>query len=166
MSNRAAWRLETLGFTDVYRYHPGKTDWLAAGLRSEGRKTHGPRIDDVAHQGVPTCQIGETLRAVRTRLDETGFEVCVVVNAEQVVLGAVSRTKLEQSSADTPVEHVMDSAPSTYRPNVSLDEMAQHMDQSKRKHALVTSGDGVLIGLVRRDEVERAARGEGEQQSA
>ena len=36
MSPRAAWRLESLGFTKVYDYVPGKTDWLAAGLPREG----------------------------------------------------------------------------------------------------------------------------------
>src|SRR5947209_3912316 len=35
MSSRAAWRLETLGFTTVYRYVAGKIDWMAAGLATE-----------------------------------------------------------------------------------------------------------------------------------
>ena len=32
MSPRAAWRLESLGFSHVYDYVAGKIDWLAAGL--------------------------------------------------------------------------------------------------------------------------------------
>ena len=158
MSARAAWRLETLGFTDVYRYHPGKTDWLASGLATEGRKAHETRLEDLAHQGVPTCQIGETLRAVQARLEETHAEMCVVINAERVVLGAIRRSALDDGGPDTPVEHVMDPAPSTYRPDVSAQEMAEHMAKKKIGSALVTTGDGVLIGLVRREEVEQAAR--------
>src|SRR6059036_3067934 len=36
LSARAAWRLETMGFQEVYRYTPGKADWLAAGWETEG----------------------------------------------------------------------------------------------------------------------------------
>lgn len=32
MSPRAAWRLEAAGFTSVYDYVAGKSDWLAAGV--------------------------------------------------------------------------------------------------------------------------------------
>ncbi|MDP9404293.1 MAG: rhodanese-like domain-containing protein [Actinomycetota bacterium] len=32
MSPRAAWRLEHLGFAQVYDYVAGKVDWMAAGL--------------------------------------------------------------------------------------------------------------------------------------
>ena len=36
MSPRAAWRLEGLGFERVYDYVPGKADWSASGLSTEG----------------------------------------------------------------------------------------------------------------------------------
>src|SRR5258707_11987357 len=36
MSPRAAWRLEAAGFSPVYDYAAGKTDWLAADLPFEG----------------------------------------------------------------------------------------------------------------------------------
>ena len=38
MSPRAACRLETLGFSEVYDYVAGKADWLARGLPREGEK--------------------------------------------------------------------------------------------------------------------------------
>ena len=37
MSNRAAWRLESLGFTQVYRYTAGKRDWFAFGFAMAAR---------------------------------------------------------------------------------------------------------------------------------
>ena len=44
MSDRAAWRLESLGFTRVYRYTPGKDGWLAMGLPSgRTRRRHPTR---------------------------------------------------------------------------------------------------------------------------
>src|SRR6266511_4403171 len=36
MSPRAAWRLESMGFAEVYDYVAGKADWGAAGLPLEG----------------------------------------------------------------------------------------------------------------------------------
>ena len=36
MSPRAAWRLEAAGFSPVYDYVAGKSDWLAADLPFEG----------------------------------------------------------------------------------------------------------------------------------
>src|SRR6266536_1105424 len=156
MSGRAAWRLEAFGFSQVYRYHDGKADWLASGLPSEGRLAHLPRIDEMAHQGVPTCQLDERIGAVQSLVEETGFELCVVVNAQRVVLGVV-RGKALHASPDTLVEQVMQPAPVTYRPNVTVDELAHHLEGSNVKHALVSTADGVLVGLVRRAEVARAA---------
>jgi hypothetical protein len=37
----AAWRLESLGFAQVYRYTPGKADWLANELPVEGQQAIG-----------------------------------------------------------------------------------------------------------------------------
>ena len=37
-----------------------------------------------------------------------------------------------RAAPDTPVEAVMDPGPSTYRPNVSIEEMARHLEQHRR----------------------------------
>ena len=55
MSPRAAWRLETLGFTKVHDYVAGKADWGAAGFPLEG--THGPRAGELARRDAPTCAL-------------------------------------------------------------------------------------------------------------
>src|SRR6266516_4054802 len=61
MSPRAAWRLESMGFTQVYDYTAGKLDWLAAGLATEGSNAQRPRAGDVARGDVPTCGLDERL---------------------------------------------------------------------------------------------------------
>ncbi len=43
MSPRAAWRLETLSFGDVYDYVGSKMDWIGAGLPFEGDAAAKPR---------------------------------------------------------------------------------------------------------------------------
>ncbi len=68
MSARAAWRLETLGFTEVFRYKPGKADWLANGLPTTGTEANVPRVSQVIRRDVPTCHLGERVGTVRERV--------------------------------------------------------------------------------------------------
>src|SRR5258707_1198299 len=56
MSARAAWRLETLGVEQVFRYAPGKEDWMAAGLPIVGSRASIPRVGSVARRDVPKCR--------------------------------------------------------------------------------------------------------------
>src|SRR5258708_12039452 len=97
MSSRAAWRLETLGFTQVYRYEPGKSDWLANGLPIEGKRASVPRAGGVARRDVPTCRLGERVGDVRDRARAAGWDTCLVVTDGNVVLG---RLRKEQCALD------------------------------------------------------------------
>lgn len=150
MSSRAAWRLETLGFTKVYRYTAGKTDWLSNGLPSQGESSGELRIGAIAHRDTPTCRLGQRIGELRVPDD-----LCVVVNDEGVILGDL-RAKALQADPDTPVEQVMDPGPSTYRPNTSANEMAHHLLDSGARRVLVADADGRLIGWINRDDVTRA----------
>ena len=64
MSPRAAWRLERLGFTEVYDYAAGKVDWMAAGLPTEGNGTHPPRVLEAMDADPPTCDPTERVADV------------------------------------------------------------------------------------------------------
>jgi Mg/Co/Ni transporter MgtE len=97
---------------------------------------------------VATCRLG-------TRIGELHTDLCVVINDQGVVLGDV-RGKALQAPHETPVEDVMNPAPSTYRPNVSVHEMAHHLAETGAQRVLVTDADGHLIGWLRRDDVEHA----------
>ena len=152
MSARAAWRLDTLGFSAVYRYVAGKIDWLAAGLPTEGNAAGEPRIGSLALRDVPTCHPGQ-------RVGEIKADLCVVVNEAGVILGDL-RGKALEANPNTPVEEVMNPAPSTYRPYVSVHEMAHHMAKTDSRRVLVSTADGRLVGLLRREDVERALQGE------
>ena len=69
MSARAASRLATLGFTNLYRYQAGRADWFAAGLPREGRDAHVSRVADVAQRDVRTCRLDERVGDVRVVLE-------------------------------------------------------------------------------------------------
>jgi CBS domain-containing protein len=147
MSARAASRLATLGFTNVYRYQAGRADWFAAGLPREGRDAHVPRVADVAKRDVQTCRLDERVGDLRDRVSRGGGEPLIVADADRVVLGLVSSDALAGDPA-MPVEEVMDSAPVTFRPNIRTGEMPDYLKRQGVQHAIVTTSDGVLIGLL------------------
>ena len=157
MSPRAACRLESLGFEDVYDYEAGKQDWLAAGLPAEGTSVSLPRAGDVARRDVPTCGLDESLGAVRERVRAAGWEVCVVVDTGGVVLGLLRQRQLETDRDDEPVERVMRPGPSTFRPNVDIREMADYLTEHDLPSAPVTTSDGRLVGLLIREDAQRVA---------
>lgn len=120
---RAAWRLESLGFGEVYDYAVGKLDWMAAGLPTEGTNSKRPRAGDLARKDTPTCGLKERLSEVRERVRAIGWDAVVVVNEERVVLGLL-RSKELDSEGDRPIEQAMKPGPSTFRPFVSIEKMA------------------------------------------
>src|SRR5688572_28746692 len=110
MSARAAWRLEWLGFEQVYYYTAGKADWAANGLPTEGELASQPRIGDLAHADVATCAPSDTAAQALEQMRNGKSDLCVVVNAQRIVPGAL-RGKALQAAADTCVEDVMDAGP-------------------------------------------------------
>jgi Mg/Co/Ni transporter MgtE len=145
MSARAASRLERLGFT-VYRYQAGKADWFAAGLPRAGRDANVPRVADVATREVTTVGLDDRLGDVRDRVAVDGAEPLIVVDADRVVLGLVDPEALK-GDPQSRIEDVMDAAPVTFRPNLRAGEMPDYFRRQVQR-ALVTTSDGVLIGLV------------------
>jgi len=140
----------------VYDYATGKLDWLAAGLPSEGSNASRPRAGDVARSDVPTCRMDESLGDVRERVGAAGWNACVVVNEEGVVLGLL-RSKELGGDAAVRIEAAMRPGPSTFRPFVAVEEMAEYMIEHDLESAPVTTSDGRLVGLLRRSDAARTA---------
>jgi CBS domain-containing protein len=136
----------------VYDYQAGIQDWLAAGLPAEGTNARRPRLADVARRDVPTCSLGERLGDVRDRAAAAGWDACVVVSPELVVLGLLRAEELN-ADPDLPVEQAMRPGPSTYRPSVSVTEMRRIMAGRDLDSSPVTTSDGRLVGLVRKQDV-------------
>jgi len=155
MSSRAAWRLESLGFGEVYDYVAGKLDWMAAGLPTEGTNATRPRAGEVARKDVPTSGLKEMLGSVRERIRRQGWDAVVVVNEQRVVMGLLRSKELE-SDSDLLVEQAMRPGPSTFRTFVHIEEMAHFMVEHKLESTPITTSDGRLVGLLlQRDAVSR-----------
>ena len=156
MSARAAWRLESFGFTQVYDYVAGKLDWIAAGLPSEGSEAEKPRAGDVARKDVPTCSLEDRIGDVRERVHAGGWDACVVVNEERIVLGLLRKKELEEGT-DERVEQVMRPGPSTFRPHLAIVPMAEYMIEHDLPNVPITTSDGRLVGLLLRVDAARTA---------
>jgi CBS domain-containing protein/rhodanese-related sulfurtransferase len=150
LSARAAHRLETLGFARVYDYAASKVAWLAAGLPAEGRIAENRRAGGVARTDVPTCDLDATVTDVAAIID--GHERVVVTDDDGVVLGIVRRDILGLPDK-TWVEAVMQPAPPTVRPSITVDELADSMENDGRSYVLVTHFDGTLVGLIERSDL-------------
>ena len=139
----------------MYDYTAGKADWLAAGLPIEGEAAGRATAATVARRDVPTCHLEESLRDVRERVRAVGWNACVVVNAERIVMGLLRAEQLGREE-DLTVEAAMRPGPSTFRPNVPIAEMAEVMAKHDLPNAPVTTSAGELIALLVREDAERA----------
>jgi CBS domain-containing protein len=140
----------------VYDYASGKLDWLAAGLPTEGTNAQKPRAADVARKDAPTCRVDERVGDVRERVHAAGWDVCVVVSETEVVLGLLRQKELS-ADANAKVKAAMLAGPSTFRPFVPIEEMATYMVEHKMESAPITTSDGRLVGVLRREDAAARA---------
>ena len=155
MSPRAASRLESLGFAQVYGYVAGKYDWAAFGLPIEGKQNSGTRVGAHARTNTPACGLRDRLREARERVRAAGWDTCFVTDEDGVVLGRLGRAALARED-DVSVEEAMTSGPSTVRPRFRLDQAVERMQSQKLTNLPVTRSDGVLLGVIRRVDAEQA----------
>ena len=155
MSPRAASRLESIGFEQVYDYVAGKADWGSAGLPLEGTQGSETRAGAHLWTDVPTCHPHDRLREVCERLEESGWDTCFVIDKRRVVLGRLGRRAI-LGREDVTAEQAMTLGPSTIRPSARLREVVERMQRQKLTSLPVTTSDGRLIGLLLRGDAQRA----------
>ncbi|HYB48812.1 MAG TPA: CBS domain-containing protein [Streptosporangiaceae bacterium] len=136
----------------MYDYKAGKQDWMGAGLPTDGTNAQRPRLVDVVRRDVPTCSLDERLGDVRHRAVTAGWDACVVVGQDRIVLGLLRAKELD-ADPDLPIEQVMRPGPSTYRPFVSVEEVLRTITERNMDSSPVTTSDGKLVGLVRKQDI-------------
>ena len=149
LSARAAHRFEALGFTDVYDYVSSKAAWMACGLPIEGTVGAERRAGAVATPA-PRCSITQTVGDVANELER--HPRVVVTTDDGVVLGVVRREARLQDPSAMVADLMYGAAPSV-RPSITTEELAESMDRDQRSFVLVTTPDGVLIGVVERGQL-------------
>jgi CBS domain-containing protein len=155
MSPRAASRLESIGFEQVYDYVAGKADWGSAGLPLEGAEGSDTRAGAHVRTDVPNCRLDDRLEEVCERLDESGWDTCFVLSEGGVVLGRIGRRAI-RGREDVTAEEAMTPGPSTIRPSARLREIVERMRRQNLTNLPVTTSDGRLVGLLTRRDAEQA----------
>jgi len=157
MSPRAAWRLERLGFREVYDFVPGKTAWLAMGWTREGTAAAVPNAGEVARRGTPTCALDSRVGDVREEVLAVGRHVCIVVNDAGIVEGRLRGRVLEETP-DATAEEAMEVGPTTIRPNEPLEPLVERMSRRGVRTIVVSDLKGRLVGILYREDAEEALK--------
>jgi Mg/Co/Ni transporter MgtE len=97
----------------------------------------------------------ERIDEVRGRVHAAGWEACVVVNDERVVLGLLRKDELLKGREDL-VEQIMRPGPSTFRPHVRIEEMAAYMMEHDLASSPITTSDGRLVGILLKEDALEA----------
>jgi CBS domain-containing protein len=142
-----------MGFSDVYNFQAGKKSWVSYGLPREGTNVPERTTGDVAHRDVPICTLEERLTEVRERVRAAGWDTCIVVNEQRVVLGRLGRKALAGDDEASIAER-MSPGPGTVRPSIGADALLERIHARNLTSYLVTTPDGRLIGLVLRGDLE------------
>ena len=115
MSRRAAARLESFAWKRSAFTLREKQDWLAFDLPFEGCLTQTRTAGRSANRDVPVCGPLDKMAEVRPRAEQAGWQECVVINHNRVVLGLLNR-EAWLAGDELPAEEAMDPAPLTLRP--------------------------------------------------
>jgi Mg/Co/Ni transporter MgtE len=137
----------------VYDYMAGKVDWLARGLPREGEKAAERRAIDLVVDDVVTSPLDALVADVRERVVASRYGYAFVVAPGRVLLGRLRSAALAGDGA-LRAEDVMEPGPSTIRADTALELLADRMRDNDLTTLPVTTPEGELLGVVRRDDLE------------
>lgn len=158
MSPRAAWRFESLGFAQVFHYVAGVADWTAAGLPVEGSISAVPTAGAAAQKETALCSPDDPVGEAASRAKAAGEDSCLVINDQQIVMGRLYYKDLE-ANAGVRVQDVMDPGPSTFRPNVPVNDIADFMKQHGLNTTPITTSEGRYVGMLHLEAADKIAPG-------
>jgi Mg/Co/Ni transporter MgtE len=138
----------------VIDYVPGKQGWYEENQPREGQVADELWIGELADGSIPTCRLDERIGDLLARVRADGRDTCVVVSPDRVVVGLLRQEALASDPQAT-VEQVMQLGPTTFRPNLTLQELLDWMRRHQvETNALITTLDGRLVGVISRADAE------------
>lgn len=147
MSPRAAARLDSLGFEQVYDYAASKVDYLARGLPREGEKADEKRAVDLLRDDVVRSRLSDPIQNVWAEVESSPYGFALVLDENEVLLGRLRHSALENHGA-IKAQEAMEAGPSTIRADTSLEKLRERLEGRGLNFAIVTTPDGVLMGIV------------------
>ena len=137
-----------MGFEKVYDYVPGKVDWMAHGLPTEGEQASVPKVGAVVRGDVVTCGLAERVADVRPRVEASPYGFAMVLSDAGILLGRLRRSALD-GDPKQPAAQAMEAGPSTVRPDTAQVELRERLKKRDLTTAVVTTPEGTLLGVVR-----------------
>jgi CBS domain protein len=138
---------ESWVLSGVIYFKPEKTGWLGLGLPGEGREK-SEMVSEYMEISFPSCGVNNHAQAARQQAEEMNFDVCPVLNQDNVVLGLI-RTRVRNANTSDSAAAAMETAPKTLRPYTKVSEAKKLLKENSWSAILVTSSDGKLLGLFR-----------------
>jgi CBS domain-containing protein len=133
---------------------PGKVDWLARSLPTEGDEADRQRVGPLARKDVVTCALDTRVAELRESIEASSYGFALVMWSDGTLLGRVRSSQIRDAADDATAEQVMQPGPSTVRPDLSVDELRKRLDDKDLKTALVSTPEGRLIGVVTRGQLD------------
>ena len=123
---------------------PGKAPGSPTGSprREADRRTHYRRCGAAGRTDLHPGGEGRHGAGVSAK---GGWDRCVVVNKERIVLGLLRERELA-SDSEASVEDVMKSGPAMFRPKETVEKVAKRRGERETSAVLVTTLDGRLVG--------------------
>ena len=132
---------------------------LPAEVHGHGKADFRRRFPDRVVERVAVGALGagghEHLDEIRDRVEAVGWDECLVVNDQRVVLGRLPGRAL-RTPTESMAEAVMERGPSTIRPDELLSQLVPRLRDKHVDRIIVTTPDGQLVGIVERQAAENA----------
>jgi hypothetical protein len=95
------------------------------------------------------CALDDRIDEVARGIEASPYRFALTLSSNGIVLGRVRRSSLASTDSGARVEAVMEPGPSTMRPHLTVEELAQRFARSEVRTLIVTNPEGKLIGVVR-----------------
>jgi CBS domain-containing protein len=132
---------------------PGKVDWLARDLPTEGERAGEKRVGAYARDDVVTCGLDDDVQKVLERIEDSPYGFALVVGDDGTLLGRLRRSSIKDDTSGT-AEELMSPGPSTVRPDGDPTELRDTLEEKDLKTAIVSTPEGRVIGVVRRSALD------------
>jgi CBS domain-containing protein len=111
-------------------------------------------VGDLVVEAV-VCRLDATLAEARGLVAMGDADFCVVVNDERIVAGVLRGDALAKTRR-AGVADVMEPGPRTIRPGQPVEKLLAKRSSQGVKSWIVTTAHGELVGVVLREDAERA----------
>jgi CBS domain-containing protein len=119
---------------------------------TEGENADLPRIGRLARDDAVTCGLDARAEEILPLIEASPYGFALVLAADRTLLGRLRRSVIKKAGGGS-AEALMSPGPSTVRPDLTVDELRERLDEKDLKTAIVSTPEGRLIGVVPRSDL-------------